>query len=123
MATPLTSTELRNGITVVRVHEKKLYQNAVPRFREEVLGLVDRGRRLILIDLTGVEVMNSSALGVIILVHDRLSKEGGRLALCGLSPILNELFQRMHLGQLFPMLKGEEEGLALLSGQKNIPAK
>jgi len=70
-----------------------------------------------------VAVMNSSALGVVILTYDRVNKEGGKFALGGLSPILEELFVRMHLNELFPVVKTADEGISLLAGAKNIPAK
>jgi anti-anti-sigma factor len=123
MSDPLISTVTKNGVTVVHVHARKLYQQTVPVFRSEMLALIDRGHRAVLVDLSGVDVMNSSALGVIILTYDRLSKEGGRFAVAGLGTILKDLFERMHLGDLFPMVKGEEEGTALLAGDKNIPAQ
>ena len=123
MDTKMITTEERNGVVVARVHENKLYHQAVQAFRSELLGLIDQGARPMVVDLSEVAVMNSSALGVIILAYDRLQKEGGALALCGLCPILEELFLRMHLNELFPVVKTADEGAAVLSGQKNIPAK
>jgi anti-anti-sigma factor len=123
MASNLLSLEERSGVTVVRVNEKKLYQQAPHAFRAEMLGLLDQTRPLLLLDLSDVAVMNSSALGVVILTYDRVNKEGGKFALCGLSPILEELFVRMHLNELFQVVKTAEEGISFLTGAKNIPAK
>jgi anti-anti-sigma factor len=123
MENKMITTEERNGVAVARVHENKLYHQAVQAFRSELLGLIDRGPRLIVVDLSEVAVMNSSALGVIILTYDRLQKEGGALALCGLCPILEELFLRMHLNELFPVVRTADEGVSILTGPKNIPAK
>jgi anti-sigma B factor antagonist len=123
MASNLLSLEKRSGVAVVRVNEKKLYQQAANAFRAEMLGLLDQAHRLLLLDLSDVTVMNSSALGVVILTYDRMNKESGKFALCGLSPILEELFIRMHLNELFPVVKTAEEGVSLLTGAKNIPAK
>ena len=123
MASNLLSVEKRSGVTVVRVNETKLYQQAAHAFRAEMLGLLDQEHPLLLLDLSDVAVMNSSALGVVILTYDRVNKEGGNFALCGLSPILEELFVRMHLNELFPVVKTADEGISLLAGAKNIPAK
>ena len=123
MSDPLISIVDRGGVTVVTVHSRKLYQQAVPVFRTEMLGLIEQGHRSVLVDLSGVDVMNSSALGVIILTYDRVTKDGGRFAVAGLGSILKELFERMHLGELFPLAGDVEEGIAVLSGQKNIPAQ
>jgi anti-anti-sigma factor len=123
MESKMITAEEQNSVTVVRVHKNKLYQQAVQTFRSELLALLDQGRLLLVVDLTEVVVMNSSALGVIILTYDRLQKEGGALVLCGLCPILEELFLRMHLNELFPVVKTADEGVSILTGQKNIPAK
>jgi anti-anti-sigma factor len=98
------------------VHERKLYQSVVDAFRREVLAQIAAGRKRLVVDLSSVDVMNSSALGVIILAHDRLSKEGGRLALAGPNPMLRELFMRMHLNDLFPLTGSVEEGIREVSG-------
>jgi len=123
MASTLLTLETRKGVTLIRVNEKKLFQRAAQTFRSEMLGLLDQGFKLLVLDLTNVAVMNSSALGVVILSYDRMCKEDGKFALCGLSPILEEVFVRMHLNELFPVVKTAEEGISLLTGAKNIPAK
>jgi anti-sigma B factor antagonist len=111
------------GAAVVRVLEKKLYQQAVPSFREEMLALSGERRCGVVLDLSGVAVMNSSALGVVILTHDRLQKQGGMLALCGLTPVLEEVFRRMHLYDLFPIVATVEEALEALRKAKKIPGQ
>jgi anti-sigma B factor antagonist len=126
MASPLLTLDTRNGVTVVRVNEKKLFQRAAQAFRSDMLGLLEQGHRLLLLDLSLVAVMNSSALGVVILSYDRMNREDGKFVLCGLSPILEEVFVRMHLNELFPVVRTEDEGISLLTGAagaKNIPAK
>jgi anti-sigma B factor antagonist len=123
MASNLLSPEERSGVTVVRVNEKKLYQQAAQAFRTEMLGLLETPRLKLLLDLSQAAVMNSSALGVVILAYDRVNRDGGRFAVCGLSPILRELFERMHLNELFTVVGTAEEGIRLLSGDKKIPAR
>lgn len=123
MPESMLSVADRGGVTVATVKCRKLYQQAVPAFRAEMLGLVEQGCRSMLVDLSGVDVMNSSALGVVILTYDRVTKEGGRFAVAGLGAILKELFERMHLGELFPLAGDVEEGVAALNGQENIPAQ
>ena len=109
-------------ITVVRITEKKLYQNAVIPFQNTIISLLDGGNRNLIVNLAEVEVMNSSSLGVLILAWDRLSKENGRLLITGLCPLLDELFMRMKLDLLFQITKTEEEAVRFLRGDKKIPA-
>lgn len=109
-------------ITVVRITEKKLYQDAVIPFQNTIISLLDGGNRNLIVNLAEVEVMNSSSLGVLILAWDRLSKENGRLLITGLCPLLDELFMRMKLDLLFQITKTEEEAVRFLRGDKKIPA-
>jgi anti-sigma B factor antagonist len=111
------------GATVVRVIEKKLYQNTVVPFQKRMVSLIDAGKKKLVVNLSEVEVMNSSGLGVLILTWDRLSKEGGRLVIAGLCPMMEELFQRMRLDLLFTLAGTEDEALRLIGADKKIPAK
>ena len=111
-----------DGITVIRVIEKKLYQNVVGQFQEKMTSLVDNGKRYLIVDLSAVDVMNSSGLGVLILTWDRLSKEGGDLVIVGLGSLLKELFQRMRLDLIFTLAETEQEAFGLIRGYKKIPA-
>ena len=104
-----------NKICIIRVKAKKLYQNLVIPFREEILALTSGGKRNLIVDLSKVEVMNSAALGVLILTWDSLSKENGKLVLFGLCPLMTELFQRMRLDLIFPVALKEEEAIRLVS--------
>jgi anti-anti-sigma factor len=109
-------------ITVVRVTENKLYQNVVAPFQNTIVSLLDDGKKNLIINLTEVDVMNSSSLGVLILAWDRLSKDNGKLVIAGLCPLLDELFQRMKLDLLFQIAKTEDEAILLLCRDKKIPA-
>ena len=109
-------------IAIVRVTETKLYANVVYQFQNTIISLIDKGEKNLIIDLTQVDVMNSSSLGVLILAWDRLSKENGKLVIVGLCPLLDELFERMKLDLLFRIAKTEEEAIDQIRGDKKIPA-
>jgi len=111
-----------DGVTVIRVREEKLYQSVVEQFREKMLRLVDEGKRLLVVNLSSVVLMNSAGVGVLILVWDLLRKDGGEMVLSGLSPLMQELFQRMRLDTYFPVTESEAEAIIFLSGGKKNPA-
>jgi anti-sigma B factor antagonist len=102
----------KDGITFVRVGEKRLYQNIVDPFQKELISIIDRGNDKLIIDFSAVDVINSSGLGVLILASDRLGKIGGKLVVTGLCPLLKELFQRMRLNTLFTVAENHEEALS-----------
>ncbi len=110
------------GIHVARIHSKKLYQNESIRFREEMIALLETGCRYLVLDLSDVRVMNSSAIGVVLLSADQVKKRGGELVVAGLNPMLKELFERMYLNTLFKFVDTAEQAVSAIQGHKKIPA-
>lgn len=118
MKTPILKVEELGKVTVAEIQERKLYQNVVEPFQKSILDLVDRDKRQLIIDMSKVDVINSSGLGVLILLCDRLNREGGKMAITGLCPLIDELFSRMRLYLLFKITKTREEAVAWMAEGK-----
>ncbi|HSL67955.1 MAG TPA: STAS domain-containing protein [Actinomycetota bacterium] len=59
-----------------------------PKLREHIVGLVDEGRHRIVVNLKGVEFMDSTGLGVLVGALKRLKEKDGALALvCPKGPV------------------------------------
>ena len=70
----------RDGWAVLAVQgEVDVY--TAPQFREQLIELVDQGRRSILVDLEGVEFLDSTGLGVLVGGLKRVRSHEGDLAL------------------------------------------
>src|SRR5215467_6380840 len=83
-------------------------------FRSALAPHLTGGDRLVL-DLSGVEYISSVGLRVLILASKQVKKQGGALAVCGLQPVVREIFEisRFNLVlDVFPVLR---EALARLS--------
>ena len=100
--------------TIIRLLPDRVYQDVVPEFREQIIALLDQGHDRIVFDLSKVEVMNSSGLGILILIQDSLERKKGCMVLSGLSPVLRQLFSQMKLETLFKVTKSENEALELI---------
>lgn len=111
MESEILRIEHDEHVVILRLTEKKLYQHAVPEFQETVKRLVEQGKTHYLIDLSIVELMNSSALGVLILLADGVRKNNGRMVVTGYNRLLEELFERMRLDTLFQMIKDPQAAL------------
>ena len=96
---------------MICINEKKLYQHAVPEFQETVKNLVDQKKTHFVVDLSPVELMNSSAIGVLILLVDGVRKNQGKMAVTGYNRLLEELFERMRLDTLFQMIKDPDAAI------------
>ena len=70
----------RNGWAVLSVRgEVDVY--TAPQFREQLIQLVDKGQRSIVVDLEGVEFLDSTGLGVLVGGLKRVRSHDGDLAL------------------------------------------
>lgn len=76
------------GIPVVEL-EGEVDLSTSPQFKETVYALIDAGRRDIVVDLDGLDFMDSTGLGVLVAVLKKMSMEGGRIRLvCSKKSIL-----------------------------------
>jgi anti-anti-sigma factor len=73
--------------------------------------LVENGHLRMVLDFTGVEVFASYAIGKLIALHSRVEKQKGRLVLCALTPIVNEIVDIMNLRRRFAIYKTERDAL------------
>ena len=70
-----------------------------------------------LLDLSAVDYMGSSVLGLMINVRQHIKSGGGKLALSGLTPRMAQIFRTCCLEKLFVIAKTREEGIKVLGGR------
>ncbi|MFW5838240.1 MAG: STAS domain-containing protein [Desulfovibrionaceae bacterium] len=78
----------------------------VQDFRVELKELVSQAPEQLVIDLEGVQMIDSMGIGLLISAHNSLSKEGKSLKLVNASDNIMGLFRSMRLDQHF-MITGE----------------
>jgi anti-anti-sigma factor len=108
------SIENTGDITVIKVLERRVFLKISDQFRDEVVRIIDSGAHRVIFDLSIVHVMNSSGLGVLILARDMLQKKGGKLVLCGLLKVMDEIFSRMHLDNFFVICRNVSEAIEVV---------
>ena len=80
---------------------KDVVASMAEEFKKNLLDLIKNGIKELAIDLSGVEVVDSVGLGVMIATHNTLSKSGGKLKVINASEDICRLFQTMRLDQHF----------------------
>jgi anti-sigma B factor antagonist len=63
-----------------------LDMTSAPRLRQEVVGVVARGGARLVLDLAGVDLCDSTGLGVLVGALKRVRAHGGELRLAGCTP-------------------------------------
>ncbi|HKZ79277.1 MAG TPA: STAS domain-containing protein [Pyrinomonadaceae bacterium] len=79
--------------------------------RDAVRGLVSNGKKKVLLNLGGVNYMDSSGVGELIANYTTLSREGGQLKLLNLTDRIQNLLVITKLLTVFDAYESESEAL------------
>lgn len=82
-----------------------------PRLREELIGVISGGQPRIVLDLDGVDFLDSTGLGVIVSALKRTRTHGGDLRLVCTRPALRRLFELTGLDLAMPLAGSPAEAL------------
>ncbi len=97
----MTVTTREDSKAVVRPDGDEIVAASVPGLRLKMRGIIEEGVRELVVDLAGVQMVDSSGIGLLISAHNSLRKLGGRLAIIHASPEILELCQTMRIHQHF----------------------
>ena len=98
----MVSDEQRNDILVVRVDEKRVDASRAPQFKDEITRRIEAGHTRIVLDLSGVDFVDSSGLGAIVACLKRLGPRGD-LAIAGARGAVSRLFTLTRMDKVFPL--------------------
>ena len=79
--------------------------------RESVSRLVKQGRKNIVLNLSGLQYLDSSGIGELARIYVSVVKESGQMKVVGLSPKVEEILKITQLYQVFPEFPSEEAAL------------
>ena len=77
------TTEHRGDVAIVRVGESRMMYPLLNEFSTEVIGLVGKGTRKVIIDLSGVGYIDSATIGCLMDLYRQVTAAGGSLKLSG----------------------------------------
>ncbi|MDP3685297.1 MAG: STAS domain-containing protein [bacterium] len=109
----LMNVENVGDVTVVTFTVPKLLDEyLISTLRERFACLVrDEGRRKILLNFRGVELMSSVMLWGLLNLQRLLQSSHGRVVLCELNPTIRETFEIVKLDRLLPIYDEEQDAL------------
>ena len=83
--------------------------------REIVRELADKGNKRIVLNLAGVNYIDSSGMGELVKTHTTIRNNGGELKLASLSKRVHDLLQMTRLSSVFDIHKDENSAIQSLS--------
>ena len=92
--------EKDNNIYIV-APGRSIVASMTDEFRDELQTLVQEQPEQIVIDMSGVEMVDSVGIGVMIAVHNSLSKNDGTLKIINVTKNIFNLFSTMRLDRHF----------------------
>jgi anti-sigma B factor antagonist len=101
---PRIQTSETNGITVIRFLDRQLFdERTVREVADQVLAALpnDNSPIRIILDFSDVNLISSTLLSKLILLQRRVANSGGKLRLCEMSPVIQQVFRTSNLDRLF----------------------
>jgi anti-anti-sigma factor len=86
---------------VIRPAGDNIVAASVPELRSKMRGIVDEGVSEMVVDLTDVQMVDSSGIGLLIAAFNSMRRIGGSLAVIHASADILELFRSMRMHQHF----------------------
>ena len=78
-----------------------MYVEDAAVFRERLMDFANKGQRLFHVDMSGMDYIDSSGLGVLVAMHKMALQKGGELVLYRLRGVVKELFELTRLIRVF----------------------
>ena len=100
--------------TVIKPLEKRLDSNVSEELKSHMNTIVQNGHLKVVLDLSDVEFVDSSALGAIIATMAALQPHG-RLMVCGVKNNVLALFRLTRIDRVIPVMENIDEAIRAMS--------
>ncbi len=110
MSLEIQQTE-REGIVVVDMNGRLTVGAEVGTFRERMQKLFGSGQRSVILNLKGVDYIDSTGLGALVMSYTSLQKAGGKVKLLNLSRRGIELLIMTKLTTIFEVFDDEQNAI------------
>ena len=105
-----------DAVTVVRLRGKAVDDETLREIFGSVYSLVsDSGRHHLVLNLARLSHLPSMGLGKLVMLSRKVQAAEGRLALCRLSPIVEQTLEATHLEDLFDVFYSERAAVQSLA--------
>jgi anti-anti-sigma factor len=99
------STISKDGSQVIVKPGRDVVASMANEFRAELNSQIQESPAELVIDLAGVEMVDSVGIGVIIATHNSLDQKGGKLKVINIAEDIFGLFSTMRLDRHFSVVK------------------
>jgi anti-sigma B factor antagonist len=98
-------------IVIFIIKEKEINHNNSASFKEKLFLEIADGKNQIVLNLTGVENIDTSGLGVLTFGKRQVNTSGGNIVLVGVNPSIQSLLRIAQLTRVFEIYNNNEEAI------------
>ncbi len=110
------SSTLENGtIGIIEVKGSLVGGEETDELRRYVADFLQQGVKKLIIDLSKVTYLNSTAIGVLVSAHTSYSRNKGQVKLCGINKNINNIFVITKLTLVLDVVDTREEAIKTFS--------
>jgi anti-sigma B factor antagonist len=112
--TPRIQVSDADGVKVVRFHDNQLFDERTVREAADQIAAAlpnDGSPIRLVVDFSDVGLISSTFLSKLILLQRRIDASRGKLRLCEMSPIIQQVFRTSNLDRLFKIDRDQRTAL------------
>lgn len=109
MITGMIKTEKRGNIEIVSLTENKLNALTAESFREKVSELFSDNHAMVILNLKGVEYVDSTGFGAFLTLLRTARNNYGTMKICSPEEPVKKLFSTLHLNNVFDIHENLED--------------
>ena len=100
----------KNNVSILKIKgDVDLYSS--PLVRKEILAILTKSNKNLLVDLEDVSYMDSSGVATLVEALQLTNKKGGKLRLFNLGRAIRDVFELSRLDKVFEICEDEERAL------------
>lgn len=107
----ILSSSITDGVQVVTVNASRIDAALAIQFKEDMRAETDSGPDRVVVDLSGVEFIDSSGLGAIVAAMKQMNGRR-RLDLAALTPTVDKVFRLTRMDTVFRLYPSLDDALA-----------
>jgi anti-anti-sigma factor len=110
--------ENRDNFSILSVNEKAIESSIAAELKTQILVAAQPEIEALLIDLSNVDMIDSSGLGALLLAHMQLKNFDIPVVLIGLQNFIVNLLHITHIDSIFTYYNSVEDALVVLKNRK-----
>ena len=106
-----------SGVVVLALSGKLMGGKDADKFHDQIRAILDEGQKNVLVDMGGVEWVNSTGLGILIAAHSTVTNAEGKMKLSRVSKRVDSILMVTQLAGIFRTLDSVDRAVASFKTQ------